>query len=69
MVSTLAGFSGLGWLYYFGWTISILNVMAVFLVAAVGVDCTFIFCSAMKAAGPELCGQAHPCACTERFRC
>jgi hypothetical protein len=54
-VSGLAGFSAFGWIYYVGLeSINVLCICAVFLVAAVGVDCTFIFISAMKAAGPEV---------------
>ena len=53
-VSGLAGFSSFGWIYYLGLEkINVLCICAVFLVAAVGVDCTFIFVSAMKAAGPD----------------
>ena len=51
-VSGLAGFSSFGWMYYLGFeSINVLCICAVFLVAAVGVDCTFIFVSAMKATG------------------
>jgi len=54
-VSGLAGFSAFGWIYYIGLEkINVLCICAVFLVAAVGVDCTFIFISAMKAAGPDV---------------
>jgi len=53
-VSGLAGFSSFGWIYYFGGeSINILCIVAIFLVSAVGVDCTFIFVSAMKATGPK----------------
>ena len=49
-----AGFSAFGWMFYLGLeSINMLCICAVFLVAAVGVDCTFIFVSAMKAAGPD----------------
>ncbi|KAL1524744.1 hypothetical protein AB1Y20_019627 [Prymnesium parvum] len=55
VVSGLAGFSGMGWILYLGLeNIVILCCMAVFLVMAVGVDCTFIFISAMKAAGEHV---------------
>ena len=55
VVSGAAGFSGMGWILYLGQKdIVILCCMAVFLVMAVGVDCTFIFVSAMKAAGATL---------------
>ena len=54
-VSGLAGFSAFGWMAYLGLeSINVLCICAVFLVAAVGVDCTFIFVSAMKAAGPDV---------------
>merc|ERR1711871_1542800 len=44
----------MGWILYIGLEdIVIMCCMAVFLVLAVGVDCTFIFISAMKAAGPD----------------
>ena len=53
-VSGLAGVSSFGWIVYSGLeSINVLCICAVFLVAAVGVDCTFIFVSAMKAAGPQ----------------
>ena len=53
-VAGLAGVSSFGWMYYLGFEkINVLCICAVFLVAAVGVDCTFIFCSAMKATGPD----------------
>jgi len=55
VVSGLAGFSGMGWILYLGLNeIVILCCMAVFLVMAVGVDCTFIFVSAMRAADETL---------------
>ena len=50
VISGAAGFSGMGWILYLGLNeIVILCCMAVFLVMAVGVDCTFIFVSAMRA--------------------
>jgi hypothetical protein len=52
VVSGLAGISSFGWMNYLGFgSINVLCICAVFLVAAVGVDCTFIFVSAMKATG------------------
>ena len=66
-VSGLAGFSAFGWIYYIGLEkINVLCICAVFLVAAVGVDCTFIFVSAMKAAGPDVTvEEAMPMAMSE----
>ena len=55
LISTLAAFSALGWMHYFGLrSINILCVCAAFLVSALGTDCAFIFVSAMKAAGADM---------------
>eukprot|EP00927_Polykrikos_kofoidii_P071076 TRINITY_DN67409_c0_g1_i1.p1 TRINITY_DN67409_c0_g1~~TRINITY_DN67409_c0_g1_i1.p1 ORF type:complete len:950 (-),score=157.32 TRINITY_DN67409_c0_g1_i1:216-2807(-) len=54
VTSGMAAFSGMGWILYLGLEdIVIMCVMAVFLILAVGVDCTFILISAMKTAGPD----------------
>ena len=42
------------WMLYLGQKdVVIFCAMALFLVMAVGIDCTFIFVSAMKGAGPD----------------
>ena len=55
VIAGAAGFSGCGWILYIGLEdIVIMCCMAIFLVMAVGVDCTFIFVSAMHGAGETL---------------
>jgi len=54
LIPSLSGISALGWMYYLGFRVNLLCAFVLFLVLCVGVDCTFIFISAMKAVDPKV---------------
>lgn len=53
LIPAFAGVGAFGWCGYFGLRINVICILGPFLVLACGIDCTFVFVSAMKAVGHE----------------